>query len=109
MVEVNKEYTLNRAKLVDKYGIGQDVGNGLKVVESGVRDFNGRLMPNEKTYQLVTDDDLENVVSADGAVLEVADIDEWDDVTLEDVYEHDTFEISLEAAELALEEYKPSN
>lgn len=109
MVEVNKEYTLNLAKLVDKYGIGQDVGNGLKVVESGVRDFNGRLMPNEKTYQLVTDDDLENVVSADGAVLEVADIDEWDDVTLEDVYEHDTFEISLEAAELALEEYKPSN
>lgn len=109
MVEVNKEYELKLAKLVEKYGIGEDVGNGLKVVESGVRDFQGRLVPNEKTYQLVTDDDLENVVSADGAVLEVVDIDEWDTVNLEDVYDHDTFEMSLEAAELALEEYKPSN
>lgn len=108
MVEVNKEYTLNLAKLVEKYGIGENVGNGVKVVESGVRDFKGRLVPNEKTYQLVTDDELENVVSSDGALLEVADIDEWEDVTLEDVYDHDTFELSLEAAELALEEYKPS-
>lgn len=109
MVEVNKEYKLNLTKLVEKYGIGEDVGNGLKVVESGVRDFQGRLVPNEKTYQLVTDDELENVVSSDGAVLEVADIDQWDNVTLEDVYDHDTFELELEAAELALEEYKPTN
>lgn len=108
MVEVNKEYTLNLAKLVEKYGIGNDVGNGLQVVECGVRDFNGRLVPNEKTYQLVTDDELENVVSSDGAVLEATDIDQWDNVTLEDIYDHDTFELTLEAAELALEEYKPS-
>lgn len=108
MVEVNKEYTLNLAKLVEKYGIGEDVGNGLKVVESGVRDFKGRLVPNEKTYQLVTDDELENVVSSDGAVLEVTDIDQWDDVTLEDIYDHDTFELPLESAELALEERNTS-
>ena len=108
MIEVNKEYNLNLAKLVEKYGIGEDVGNGLKVVECGVRDFKGRLVPNKKSYQLVTDDDLENVVSSDGALLEVADIDEWDNVNLEDVYDHETFELPIETAELALEEHKPS-
>ena len=102
-IKVEGVYTLNLKKLAVTYGLGTDI-SGYQIVEQGVRDFDGRLT-DQKSLIMITCDEQERFVVADGARVEVLDIDDYDGAILRDYYgDTDDFTLDIEDAELALEE-----
>ncbi len=103
-LEEGNTYTINLAKLAERLG-GIGAGScGVKVVEHGCRDYNGRLNGG-KTLHLVRDNEYENFVCCDGEEIEFVGVDEWDCAQLVTADRSDgkEFELDAEDAEAVLD------
>lgn len=105
-LEEGKTYTINLAKLAERFG-GIGVGScRVKVVEEACRGYDGRLT-GDKTLNLVNDDEYEGFVCYDGEPVDFCGVDEWGCAqfeTADDRSDVREFELDLEDAEASLEE-----
>ena len=76
-LEEGNTYKINLAALADRLG---GIGAGscrVKVVEYGLRGYDGRLT-GDKTLHLVSDDELEQFICCDGEEVDFNGVDQWD-------------------------------
>lgn len=103
-LKVEREYRVALQPLVDRYGTGKEIFSGLQVVETGVRKDDGTLAEGEKTLQLITYDEREEVITSDGSLVEVRDIYDDGRVELRDVYDLTEFVMDMDDALISLSE-----
>ncbi len=105
-LEEGKTYTINLATLADRLG---GIGAGscrVKVVEYGLRGYDGRLT-GDKTLHLVSDDERERFICCDGEEVDFNGVDQWDCAqlaTASDRSDVREFELDVLDAEAVLEE-----
>ena len=105
-LEEGNTYRINLAALADRLG---GIGAGscrVKVVEYGLRGYDGRLT-GDKTLHLVSDDELEQFICCDGEEVDFNGVDQWDCAqlaTADDRADVREFELDVEDAEAVLEE-----